>query len=125
MVATVAAVKLTANFEANLVAIASFWSEAGAPQRYEQLLDELLDTVIPNLEGHPQIGRPFLERPAHSVEAQTLTGRLSARVGRGELREYLASDYLILYAFIGDAVYLLAIRHHRQLSFDFEAFWPK
>ena len=121
-----AAVKLTANFEANLLAIESFWTtEGSAPQRYERLLDELLDVVIPNLEVHPKIGRPFLERAAQSVEAQTLIGRLSARIGRGELREYLAGDYLILYAFIGDAVYLLAIRHHRQLSFDFEAFWPR
>jgi hypothetical protein len=55
------AVKLTANFEANLLAIESFWGEAGAPQRYAHLLDELLDTVIPTLEGHPRIGRPFLE----------------------------------------------------------------
>src|SRR5436190_22397805 len=112
------AVKLTANFEANLLAIESFWTTNGsAAQHYERLLDELLDIVIPNLEVHPHIGRPFLERAAQSVEAQTLIGRLSARIGRGELREYLAGDYLILYAFIGDAVYLLAIRHHRQLSF--------
>jgi hypothetical protein len=125
VVAKVAAVKLTANFEANLLAIESFWSASGPPHGYEQLLDELLDTVIPTLEVHPQIGRPFLERPAYSVEAQTMMGRLSARVGRGELREYLAGDYLILYALIGKIVFLLAIRHHRQLSFDFEAFWPR
>ena len=125
MAAKVHAVKLTANFEANLLAIESFWSDAGAPQRYARLLDELLDTVIATLEGHPRIGRLFLERPAHSVEGTALIGRLSARVGRGELREFLAGDYLILYAWISDTVYLLAIRHHRQLSFDFEAFWPK
>ena len=121
-----AAVKLTANLEANLLAIETFWTtEGGTSQRYERLLDELLDVVIPNLEAHPQIGRPFLERAAQSVEAQTLIGRLSARIGRGEIREYLAGDYLILYAFIADAVYLLAIRHHRQISFDFGAFWPR
>jgi hypothetical protein len=51
--------------------------------------------------------------------------RLKARIGRGEIREYLTGDYLILYALIGDAVYLLSIRHHRQLSFDIERFWPK
>lgn len=119
-----AAVKLTANFEANLVAIESFWSAAGAPQGYDRLLDDLLEAVIPNLEAYPHIGRPFLERPAHSVEAQTMSARLGANLGRGELREYLTGDYLVLYAFIGDIVYLLAMRHHRQLSFDFEAFWP-
>ena len=125
MSARARAVKLTANFEANLLAIESFWGEAGAPQRYAHLLDELLDTVIPTLEEHPRIGRPFLERPAHSVEAIALIGRMSARIGRGELREFLAGDYLTLYAWISDTVYLLAIRHHHQLSFDFEAFWPK
>jgi plasmid stabilization system protein ParE len=118
------AVKLTANFEANLLTIESFWGEAGPAQRYAHLLDELLDTVIPTLEAHPRIGRSFLERPAHSVEATALIGRTSARIGRGELREFLAGDYLILYASISDAVYLLAIQHHHQLSFDFEAFWP-
>lgn len=119
-----AAVKLTANFEANLVAIESFWTAAGAPQGYDRLLDDLLEAVIPNLENHPQIGRRFLDRTALSLEAQTMMARLGARLGRGELREYLAGDYLVLYAVIGNVVYLLAIRHHRQLSFDFEAFWP-
>ena len=125
MVAKTAAVKLTANFEANLLAIESFWSEAGAPRGYDRLLDDLLAAVIPALEMHPRIGRPLLQLPAHSVEAQTLRARLRARLGRGELREYMAGDYLILYALIGDIVYLLAIRHHRQLSFNLDAFWPQ
>ena len=54
-----------------------------------------------------------------------MIARLGARLGRSELREYVAGDYLVLYASIGDNVYPLAIRHSRQLSFDFEAFWPK
>ncbi len=28
-----------------------------------------------------------------------------------------------LYAFTGQEVFLLAIRHHKQLSFDFKALW--
>ena len=42
------------------------------------------------------------------------------------LREYLHGDYLLLYtATEADAtVYLLSIRHHRQLSFDFARLWP-
>jgi hypothetical protein len=42
------------------------------------------------------------------------------------LREYLHGDYLILYteAEVEAAVYLLSIRHHRQLSFDFARMWP-
>ena len=50
-------VKLTANFERNLADIEYFLTEAGAPHAYDALLDELLDTVIPNLERFPGMGR--------------------------------------------------------------------
>ncbi len=119
------AVNLTANLEANLAFIETFWIEADAPRSYDRLLDVLLESVIPNLEQFPQMGRPFLSRQAQSVESQALIERLKTRSGRGEIREYLMDDYLILYASIGDAVYLLSIRHHKQLSFDLEGFWPK
>jgi len=40
------------------------------------------------------------------------------------LREYVLKDYLLLYALIdGATIILLSIRHHRQLSFDFEGHW--
>jgi hypothetical protein len=48
-----------------------------------------------NLEQHPRIGRKFFARSAQSLE----------------VREYQSG------------VYLLAIKHHRQLSFDFDGFW--
>ena len=42
------------------------------------------------------------------------------------MREYVLKDYLLLYALIdGATVYLLSIRHHRQLSFDFEGHWGR
>ncbi|MHB8758912.1 MAG: hypothetical protein ACYC5S_02190 [Thiobacillus sp.] len=42
------------------------------------------------------------------------------------MREYLHGDYLMLYNASETAatVYLLSIRHHRQLSFDFTRLWP-
>ncbi len=119
------AVKITANFEANLASIEAFFIEGDAPQAYDLLLDNLLNTVIPNLEQFPKLGRPFLARQAQSIESQAMIGRLKARTGRGEIREYVTDDYLILYASIGDAAYLLSIRHHRQLSFDLHGFWPQ
>ncbi len=125
MVSKRAAVKLTANFEANLASIEGFWIEADAPQSYDRLLDVVLETVIPNLEHFPEMGRPFLTRRGQSVESQAAIERLKTRIGQDDIREYLTDDYLILYALIGDAVYLLSIRHHRQLSFDLEGFWPK
>ena len=39
------------------------------------------------------------------------------------LRVYQHGDYLILYTLAGSTVYLLSIRHHRQLSFDFARIW--
>ena len=99
-------------------------SKDDAPRAYASLLEELLNTVIPNLEQFPKMGRPFLAREAQSIESQAMIERLKARTGRGEIREYLTNDYLILYALIGDAAYLLSIRHHRQLSFDLHGFWP-
>lgn len=116
-------VKLTANFERNLEAIEVFLDEADAAKAYDRLLDELTDTLIPNLERFPAIGRLFLERPVGSVEAANAVQRLKVKLGDGELREYLFADYLVLYAQFGDVIHLLSIRHHRQLSFDFQSFW--
>lgn len=118
-------VKLTANFERNLEAIALFLAEADAPQVYDRLLDDLADTLIPNLEHFPAIGRPFLERPVCSVEVANALVQVKQKLRDGELREYLFVDYLVLYARFGGLIHLLAIKHHRQLSFDFQSLWPE
>lgn len=116
-------VKLTANFERNLDSIEQFLLEADAPQAFDALLDELEVSVIPNLERFAGIGRPFMERPVRSVETTNNLDRLVKTLGDGELREYLISSYLILYARYDAVIYLLSIKHHRQLSFDFEHLW--
>lgn len=125
MAARRTSVKLTANFEGNLTQIEAFLDQAEAPRAYDRLLDELLETVIPNLERYPRMGRPFLEQPAQSIEAQDKADGLKKLAGEGELREYLTGDYLILYSVTGETVYLLSIKHHRQLSFDFERHRPQ
>ena len=122
------AVKLTANFERNLEEIERFLVEADAPYAYDALLDELLTTVIPNLERFPEMGRPFLARQPHSVETTNALDALRAKLlaltsDPATLREYVLSDYLLLYAQVKSIIYLLAARHHRQLSFDFESHW--
>lgn len=121
-------VRLAANFERNLAEIERFLTEAEAPQAYDALLDELLDTVIRNLERFPGIGRPFLANVTRSVETtnaiEALREKLSALTPDPEaLREYILDHYLVLYAQIDANLYLLAIRHHRQLSFDFQSHW--
>jgi hypothetical protein len=116
-------VKVTANFEANLGAVEKFLADANAQQAFTALLDDLADSVIPNLERYPELGRPFLDQPAQSVEARERIKRLESRFGSVTLREYLAGDFLILYAVESRTVYLLSIKHHRQLSFDLPAHW--
>lgn len=120
-------VKFTKNFELNLESIEAFWSENDFPQGYDRLLDELGQTVIPNLERFPTMGRPFLARRPESVEAVSKLEKLQAQLARlGEntdIREYVMEEYLLLYAIIDQAVYLLTIRHHKQLSFDFVGLW--
>ncbi|MBI3222854.1 MAG: type II toxin-antitoxin system RelE/ParE family toxin [Nitrosomonadales bacterium] len=120
-----AIVKLTANFERNLEAIEVFLVKVDAAQAYDRLLDELSDTLIPNLEHFPALGRSFLERPVCSVEVANALARLQSKLHDGELREYLFADYLVLYAQFGDVIYLLSIKHHRELSFDFQSLWSR
>ena len=60
-------IKLSANFERNLADIEQFLAEADAPQAFDGLIDELLGTVLPNLERFPALGRPFFNRAVGSA----------------------------------------------------------
>jgi len=121
-------IKFTANFERHLEEIERFLTDAEAPQAFDGLLDELLETVIPNLERFAGVGRPLMLRQLRSVETTNALAALRAKLlalttDPESLREYVLKDYLLLYAQIGGTIYLLAIRHQRQLSFDFEGHW--
>lgn len=115
-------VELTASFVERLESIEAFLAEADAPQAYDKLLDGLRRTVIPNLRRFPRIGRRYLDQPPQSAEAMTQLAALPQGAADA-LREYLHGDYLILYTLTGSTVFLLSIRHHRQLSFAFAKLW--
>lgn len=131
MAAGKATVRFAANFEANLAEIAAFWVGQDAPQAYEDLLANLATAVIANLERHPRLGRKFFARSPLSIEGRDRVAALVKRFGAVDVREYLSGDYLVLYCVDTPsgthknepAVHLLAIRHHRQLSFHFDGFW--
>jgi plasmid stabilization system protein ParE len=122
-------VELTASFLERLDAIEAFLAEADASFAFDALLTELRATVIPNLQRFPRIGRRYVANPPQSVEALAQLAALPAGAPEA-LREYLHGDYLMLYTVAGantddqGTVYLLSIRHHRQLSFDFARRWP-
>ena len=116
------AVELTASFIERLESIEAFLAEAGAPQAYDELLDGLRRTVIPNLGRFPRIGRRYLDQPPHSAEAMAQLAALPPGAADA-LREYLHGDHLILYMLAGSTVHLVSIRHQRQLSFAFAKMW--
>jgi hypothetical protein len=77
-----------------------------------------------NFAGNLESIREFLERAPASVEVTMRLRALKKRAGGGmEIRELIAGDYLILYAIRRTSVFLLAIRHHLQLSFDLRGHW--
>jgi plasmid stabilization system protein ParE len=123
------AIQLTANFERNLADIEQFLTEAEAPQAFDGLIDELLGTVLPNLERFPDLGRPFFNRAVGSAEAthaiDALKAKLAALEGSSSasMREYVMTHYLVLYVQVDNTLFLLSIKHHKQLSFDFEGHW--
>ena len=118
-------IELTASFLERLDAIEAFLTEADAAFAFDDLLAELRATVMPNLARFPRIGRRYLDNPPQSAEALAQLAALPVGAA-GALREYVHGDYLMLYTAM-DAhatVYLLSIRHHRQLSLDFARLWP-
>jgi plasmid stabilization system protein ParE len=118
-------VELTASFPERLESIEAFLAETDAPHAYDALLAALRDTVIPNLRRFPRMGRRYLDQPPQSAEAIAQLAQLPAGAA-DRLRVLGSGDYLILYAEEDKSsnVYLLSIRHHRQLSFDFARLWP-
>lgn len=116
-------VKITENFERNLSSIEHFLLQADVPHVFDGLLDGIAEKIIPNLERFPEIGKLFIDKAAKSVEASGGLDALKKKLAGANLHEYLFQDYLILYARYNEIIYLLSIRHHRQLSFDFNSHW--
>lgn len=117
-------IRLTRNFEANLEEIERFHKERDAGHAFLHLLDDLFDTIFPNLRRFPGLGADFRSRRPRSTKGLLLHEALVKRMGNSvELREYISGDYLLLYAVRGDDIYMLSIKHHLQLSFDLKDRW--
>jgi hypothetical protein len=119
-------VRITRNFDKNLAGIRRFLEEQEAPREFQSVLEQLFGTVIPNLERFPEMGVDFLAKAPQSTEGLMRLETLKRRLGKNtSLREYISGDYLVLYALRGDNLYLLSIKHHRQLSFDLKEHWGR
>jgi plasmid stabilization system protein ParE len=115
--------RFTENFSANLTAIEEFVAPHSRTA-FHRFLDHLFDEVVPTLCRFPQSGRSFLTRAVKSTKAKALTKDLRKFLDKGDdLREFVMDDYLVLYLVRRDQVIFLAVKHHRQLSFDLTRFW--
>ena len=118
-------VLVTRNFDRNLAGIRDFLSVAGASAAFGELVRRLASEIIPNLRRFPGLGADFLARAPLSADGIALFEEVVKAAGSGShVRQLIDGDYLILYLVRGDTVYLLAIKHHRQLSFDLMGHWP-
>ena len=115
----------TDNYRGNLDSIETYWEACLFPAGNGRLLTELSATALVHLPNHPRMGRNFLQRQPRSVDTVTRAQKLDALLNtlgtdtqRAEIRVYVMTDYLLLYALVGDVIHLLAIKHHKQLSFD-------
>ena len=114
----------TENFAANLDSVRLFLEPEGR-SAFRRLLGRVFDDIVPALCRFPQSGRSFLAHAVRSLEAQALLDRLKVMLRKGDdLREFVVDDYIILYLIRRSRLYFLAIKHHRQLSFDFRCLWP-
>jgi plasmid stabilization system protein ParE len=115
----------TENFSANLTAIEAFLEPDGHAA-FQRLLDRLFAEIIPTLCQFPQSGRSFLNRAIKSAKAEALKKDLRRLLKKNDdLRECLMGDHLILYLVRHNRIVFLAIKHHRQLSFDLKYFWQE
>ena len=116
--------RFTENFDKNLESIREFLVGRDLGPQFLNLLVRLFDEIVPNLQRFPRMGRDFLTLKPHSDEGKAKLAALTNRAGGStEIREYITGDYLILYAIRQSKVFLLAIRHHLQLSFDLKSHW--
>lgn len=115
--------RFTENFSANLTAVEEFVAPHSRTA-FHRFLDRLFDELIPTLCRFPQSGRVFLTRELKSSKAKALTKDLRKFLNKeDDLREFVMDDYLVLYLVRRHQVIFLAVKHHRQLSFDLKRFW--
>ncbi len=113
----------TNNFARNLDAIESFLSVEGRAA-FQRLLDHLFEDICPQLARFPKSGRSFLDHQVGSTEARALVERFKEKLRAGDdLREFVVDAFVVLYLIRENRIYFLAIKHHRQLSYDLLRFW--
>ena len=110
------------HFAASLQAVHAFMLEqdaASAPARFAPLKRDLREMKT-LLGWSPASGRPARFLQAQSAQAHLRLAavlHMAQSAGLPHLREYVIGPYVVLYAQSDTEVVLLALKHHRQLSY--------
>lgn len=117
-----ARVEAAPNFLSNLDAAHLFFvaqDADSAPERLRRLKAELRE-MIAVLSWSPAGGHPARFLTGHSAQARLrreAVQQLAAQAGLPNLREYVVSRHIVLYAHSEIEVVLLALKHQRQLTY--------
>jgi hypothetical protein len=108
---------------AYFAALRTVYPDAGA--RLDTLAVRLVQHVVPSLEANPHMGRlcriasgvagEAVEHAANDLFALLLPGMTRAQI---VLREYVDKQFTLLYAVTPEVVYLLDLKHHKQLAYS-------
>ena len=121
-----ARVRATRHFATSQQAVLAFMRAQDpdtAVARFQTMLLELQD-VVRRLSWAPASGRPARFLDAASVQGRALAQQaraLAATLGAPHLREAVLQRYLLLYAHSDSEVFLLALKHERQLAYQLPA----
>ena len=81
--------------------------------------EELFERIVPALERHADIGRPYVLRKLGDRTEARLLAELAPRLAASSAiaREWVERDFTILYLVTPDKVFLVNLKHHRQLGY--------
>jgi hypothetical protein len=91
--------------------------EAGT--RLAAFNDDLFERIVPTLERHAEIGRPYALRKLGSDGEAAALAELAPllAVSAAEVREWVEREFTILYLVTPEKVYLVNLKHHKQLGY--------
>jgi hypothetical protein len=81
--------------------------------------EELFERIVPALERHADIGRPYaLRKIGSEAEAVSLAELMPLLAADSAVaREWVEREFTILYIVTPDKVLLVNLKHHRQLGY--------
>ena len=81
--------------------------------------EDLFARIVPALEQHAHIGRPYALRKLGSGGEAVLLAQLTPLLAASSAvaREWVEREFTILYLVTPETVYLVNLKHHRQLGY--------